>query len=197
MKLLQILMFLVICGLVLIMVSAFVPKRLLPYRCNFGETFECYNYTISYGSNGTDGKVTFFLKNAIVESVQVDSVKISKELQDSYFCKVNINSSYIWQHLSFIEFASIEDCDIGKFLHFPRGKEGKIAKAHFFITLVYHKVGSPDYKHEAIGEIFAPVETSFKFTALQKKSIFIFSGIGLFAYILIKIRHTLRKQERK
>lgn len=142
---------------ILIMISALAyfgilkPSRLLPDRCSIGPEFECQDFQLAFGTDGTDGVVKIRLKNNVGEAISVNSLTVAAESAIALSCTVPPDFSGIWGAgtIKDFTFTSCNSAQVG----FTPGEKGKA-----FISLKYFAVRSgEEYLHDVNGEIFATV----------------------------------------
>tara|TARA_Y100000310_G_scaffold336379_1_gene420750 strand:- start:2598 stop:3179 length:582 start_codon:yes stop_codon:yes gene_type:complete len=141
---------------ILIMIGALAyfgilqPTKLLPDRCNFGAEINCVDYTIGYGTDGTDGTVNLRLKNSVGEPIVVDTITISTESTTAFAC-IDPTPPASWS-TGALENLAWTGCNTAA-VGFVSGEKGKIS-----ITMTYHLAkSSTTYTRQVAGEVFATV----------------------------------------
>ena len=125
------------------------PSAILPTRCTMAAEFGCEDYSIDWGTDGSNGVVRVKLKNNVGEAIVVDSVALIKDDETAISC--NIPSIGTWGRA---ETKNIEltDCDLAG-AGFSGGDKAKI-----LVTMQYRLAKSaPGYTRKAEGEIFTLV----------------------------------------
>ena len=142
---------------ILIMISTLAyfgilkPSRLLPDRCSIGPEFECQDFQLAFGTDGTDGTVKLRLKNNVGEAISVSSMKVSAESAIALTCTAPPDISGVWGAgtIKDFTFTNCNSVEVG----FIPGEKGKA-----FISIKYNSVRSGvGYVHDVNGEIFASV----------------------------------------
>jgi len=150
---------------VLIMIGALAyfgilrPSQLLPEKCEFGKEFACEGYQLMYDNNSdgtaTDGVLKFQLRNNAGMSIKIDAINISIDNPNPYNCIMDAVANSFdtkWDDRKTKDFISVDNCD-NENAQFSQGQKGKV-----FVSMVYYKIGAEQFKHTAMGEIYANVK---------------------------------------
>lgn len=139
------------------------PIDLLPERCSFGSEFNCVDYVINYGTDGTDGSFDLRIKNSVGEPIILDdpdglSLVLSSDAINPFSCStfdlidgVVGTSAYSWGtgETINIEWSGCNTLASG----LDAGDKGKIS-----IDINYYLAkSSAAYTHQVSGEIFTTV----------------------------------------
>ena len=124
------------------------PSKILPDRCNIGPEFECVDYQIS----GAD-TLRLRLKNAVGETVAVQSISLGSESTIQYTCTLSpttpLPTSWKTGNVTDFLWTTCNSVAAG----FARGEKAKV-----LMSVRYYSVTSgSNYAKEVNGEIFSTV----------------------------------------
>ncbi len=129
--------------------GVFSPKKILPSRCLFSSEINCIDYSIAYGTDGTDGTVRLKLKNSVGDSISIDSMALKSDSIVQLACTPPSITAWPADETKDLEWTACNTGASGS----VKGKDVKL-----FLTMEYHILKSTsNYKRAAEGEILTTV----------------------------------------
>ena len=128
--------------------GVFNPKKILPSRCTFSSEINCVDYSIAYGT-GADGVVRLKLRNAVGDSINVDTISLRSDSVVQLTCTPPLITTWLADEIKDLEWTNCNTQAAG----FIKGKDIKI-----FIAIEHHLIKSTsNYKRVAEGEVLTTV----------------------------------------